>query len=313
MRTEGTGKMMTSEKRTVGDYEITASFPIGGREILLGINSGNPGEKYACLYAVCDGLFERYSDMAVSDSYLEIVEEFGKRIQAEANKTLEQIQSFGFDCTPLTADSCIPDGAGKSIEGKAVVRRVDSLYPEFQRADRQIYLVTGGFGAAANARGSAVFGINLSTCAEERLERREILGEIKPECLPEWAASKAKLLSHCVENKRVFLYGNHRFCPYRGLQAFEMAMAYITRNSRSDPALGIAAGDYPYTKEAYTPDDFYKAANAEKCDLFVCLDNGRLYLPAENELFLWTGDIGKPDREYTKEAQPKQKEKGQER
>ena len=62
---------------------------------------------------------------------------------------------------------------------------------EYQTADRQLVLVRGGFGASANARGSAVFVVNLYNGRESRFERRDVLGEVKPEHIPHWALEKA--------------------------------------------------------------------------------------------------------------------------
>ena len=51
--------------------------------------------------------------------------------------------------------------------------------------------INGGFGAAANARGSAVYATNLYSGKESRYERRDVLGEIKPEHIPHWAMEGA--------------------------------------------------------------------------------------------------------------------------
>lgn len=52
-------------------------------------------------------------------------------------------------------------------------------------------LVTDGFGASANARGSAVFVVNLYNGKERRFECRDVLGEVKPAHIPHWALEKA--------------------------------------------------------------------------------------------------------------------------
>ena len=61
--------------------------------------------------------------------------------------------------------------------------------------------VTGGFGASANSRGSAVFCTNLHTGKSTRYERMDVMGEVKPERLPEWAKEKAQELLHKKRNK----------------------------------------------------------------------------------------------------------------
>ena len=83
-------------------------------------------------------------------------------------------------------------GGEKIICRKRIAIDPNVLKPEYRRADRQLYLVTGGFGASANCRGSAVFCTNLHTGKTTRYERMNVIGEVKPECMPEWAKQKVK-------------------------------------------------------------------------------------------------------------------------
>ena len=75
------------------------------------------------------------------------------------------------------------------------------------------YLVTGGFGASANSRGSAVFCTNLYDGKPTRYERMDVMGEVKTECMPHWAVNKATVLKHIQGNKLIFEYGGKHFCP----------------------------------------------------------------------------------------------------
>lgn len=59
--------------------------------------------------------------------------------------------------TVIAEADCIPDHYKNDINGKVIAINPAVLKPEYRRADRQLYLVTGGFGASANSRGSAVF------------------------------------------------------------------------------------------------------------------------------------------------------------
>ena len=70
----------------------------------------------------------------------------------------------------------------------------ETLRPEYQTADNQILLVTGGFGASPNARGSAVFVQNLYSGKQYRVERIDVLGVVKPEHVPAWAMESAAKL-----------------------------------------------------------------------------------------------------------------------
>ena len=70
-----------------------------------------------------------------------------------------------------------------------------------EKPDRQLFLVTGGFGASANARGSAVFCKNLYDGKNTRYERMDVLGEVKPERMPDWAKEKAAAFSRTIQGK----------------------------------------------------------------------------------------------------------------
>ena len=61
--------------------------------------------------------------------------------------------------------------------------------------------VTGGFGASANSRGSAVFCTNLHTGKNTRFERMDVMGEVKPECMPDWAKEKIAAMSRSHKEK----------------------------------------------------------------------------------------------------------------
>lgn len=77
---------------------------------------------------------------------------------------------------------------GDDIANKVVAINPASLRYEYQRADCQLILVTGESGARSNPRGTAVYGVNVFTGRRSgRWRRGDILGEVRPECLPQWA------------------------------------------------------------------------------------------------------------------------------
>lgn len=54
----------------------------------------------------------------------------------------------------------------------------------------------------------------------------------------------------------------------------------------TDPELGFSA--YPERQKfQYVYADFYKAATDKTCDIFRCEENGRIYVPASRELFIY--------------------------
>lgn len=182
---------MVTEKRMAGDYEIIHAVQIGDNEVVVGENPKNiNGQKYMVANCQTNELFARYAEALVSDDYPEIMKIFGQRITAQAEKVKNELLCENVGTTPITADKCVLDSHYKCIEGKVIVIRAKVLRQEYQVSTRQIQLCTGGFGAQANSRGSACFCTNLYNGKESRFERRDVLGELKPEFMPEWAKEK---------------------------------------------------------------------------------------------------------------------------
>lgn len=61
--------------------------------------------------------------------------------------------------------------------------------------------MTGGFGASANARGSAVFCRNLYDGKDTCYERMDVLGEVKTDRMPDWAKEKATAIGRKHKTK----------------------------------------------------------------------------------------------------------------
>lgn len=193
---------MSDEKRKIGEYTVLSAVNVGEKEIILASNEqSTDGEKYLCGFVERNDLFELCSECMVSDDYIEIVHLFGSRVANEAELFREQVEKLDIPVAVITEADCIPDHYTKDINGKIIAIDPKVLKPEFRRTDRQLYLVTGGFGASANSRGSAVFCTNLHTGESTRYERMDIMGEVKPECMPDWAKEKAQELSRSKRHK----------------------------------------------------------------------------------------------------------------
>ena len=197
---------MDQEKRMAGDYTIIASLRVGDREVIIGEDkNAAKGEKFMCGMGQRTDLFVLYEDCMVSDDYLEIAELFGKRINGQVEKTRDefsQLSQPGIDDTPLTKADCEPVSYADSILDKVIVIKAEVLRPEYQRATRQLKLCRGGFGAYGNSRGSACYCTDLMTGKESRFERRDVLGTISPDKLPQWAKDGlAKALAAEKEKK----------------------------------------------------------------------------------------------------------------
>ena len=179
------------EKRMAGDYEIFQAISVGIVEIVMGEDpKAEPEERFMCAVCTTNDLFAQYSDVCVSADYAEILELYGQRIASEAEKLMNEvaeIRNRGIDDRAVTDAGFIPLTYEDDLNGKVVVLKPDVLKKEYQRATRQYQLVTGGFGASPNSRGSACFCTNLYSGKRDRFERWDVLGVVDREDLPDWA------------------------------------------------------------------------------------------------------------------------------
>lgn len=171
---------MKSEKRMVGDYTVLCAVNIGSREIILAENEQDKnGERFLCCYGERNDIFQRYSECAVGDDYIDAALFFAERIKQDTERFREEVEKLDIPVTVITQADCIPDHYKNDINGKVIAINPAVLKPEYRRADRQLYLVTGGFGASANSRGSAVFCKNLYDGKPTRYERMDGLSVVQ--------------------------------------------------------------------------------------------------------------------------------------
>lgn len=193
---------MNSAKRMAGDFEITAALHIGEKEIVMGENLSDNKQPFMVAYCDRNELFAQYYDVLTSPDYTEIVKIFGERISAQADRVREANESIDVPNAVITKENCFPNNYSKSINGKVIAINPDTLRNEYRRAERQLYLVTGGFGAEANSRGSAVLCKNIYDGKDTRFERRDVLGEVKPDRLPDWAKEAIRKLPEKEKQKK---------------------------------------------------------------------------------------------------------------
>ncbi len=180
------------EKRMAGDYEIIHAFHIGDKEIVIGENVNAPGnERYMCAFCEKNEILGLYSDLWVSDDFCEIAKLYADRLSEQAEKTraaLFKPKFQGIDTTPLTKADCSPIFSNDDLNGKIVVIKQEVLRQEYRRATNQIKLCTGGFGASPNSRGSACYCVDLYSRTTSRYERQDVMGTLREDQLPKWAA-----------------------------------------------------------------------------------------------------------------------------
>ncbi len=180
------------EKRMAGDYEIIHAFHIGDKEIVIGENVNAPGdERYMCAFCEKNEILGLYSDLWVSDDFCEIAKLYADRLSEQAEKTRAALftpKFQGIDTTPLTKTDCSPISYKDDLNGKIVVIKQEVLRQEYRRATNQIKLCTGGFGASPNSRGSACYCVDLYSRTTSRYERQDVMGTLREDQLPKWAA-----------------------------------------------------------------------------------------------------------------------------
>lgn len=177
-----------SGKRMAENYEITQSMKVGDREVVFGIDEKNT-MPYFCAFYERNDIMGAYSECMVGDDYLEITELFSDRIKEQCVKTRMEQTKVTVPREIITKNMCFPM-KDEDLVGKIMAVRAEILRPEYRTADNQLILITGGHGAKENSRGSACFYKNIYSGESGRWERYDLQGEVKPECLPQWAKEK---------------------------------------------------------------------------------------------------------------------------
>lgn len=197
--------MLSDEKRMIGDtnYEVKHSIRLGDSELIIAEDMKAPDSMFYFVGNLKDnGIIGEYSNCIVSSDYLETIQEFSNRINAQSEKVKERISNADFQAAPITIEQCYPDDYHKSIDGKLVAIRANVFLPEYRRGDFQLVLVNGGFGAAANSRGSAVYCYHLNDGSKTRFERRDVLGEVKSEYLQDWTKEKFSEIQKAITSEK---------------------------------------------------------------------------------------------------------------
>lgn len=306
--------MSKKDIRKIEEYEVTNSFKIANKELVMGEDMKNKdGNHYMTCYVGNNGFFEYYDEAVVSNNYLEIVEEFANRVKSEVSRVSELMKAENQPLNLITADMCSRDCFAENLEDKILVVKADVLLPEYRTDTHQIIRCTGGNGANPNAMGNAVFCYQPFNKSDHRFERYEILGELKPEFYPEWLVDVLQC-EQAMKNPNTFQYGEYHFLPVGKLPKNEpiyRTSQYCHSDKNIRMWTELYEGVYGKAKTIYSHKDFYEASRNSKCDVFKCLENRKLYLPAENELFEYTGKFIKHKEPEKTAQQPKKKNKSQ--
>ena len=176
---------MQNEKRMIENFEIIHALQIGAREVVVGVS---PEQEFMCCFCTQDGMREYYAEAMASDDYLEIMELYADRLKGQVAALQAQRKTLHIPLELLGREHCFPLNDSDDITGKVVAVKPSSLRYEYRRVDCQLILVTNGSGARGYSRGTSVYGVNVFTGRRDgRWERRDVLGEVRPECMPQWA------------------------------------------------------------------------------------------------------------------------------
>lgn len=192
-----------TEKRIIAGtgYEVIQEIHIGDKEILV---AEKPNELRNGRYLIVDYIEKfplcEYCNCEASNDYLEIMQEYTKRLSRQIEVVRSGIAPADFQVEVIAADKCYLLEHDQNIEGKVVAVKAEALRREYQRGDRQLILVTGGFGAQGCASGNAVYCYQLYNGKNARYERYDILGEIKQ--LPQWAEKRLEMIKTANEAER---------------------------------------------------------------------------------------------------------------
>lgn len=188
---------MNEEKRMAGSYEILHAIHVGDKEVLFGEDKGSADMRYMVCYCNRNNPLgmEDFTNAEGSGDFLEIITEFIDRVRLQLEAVKAERDKITIPLEPFTREQCSPVSGDTEIENAVAVIKPESLRPEYQTQDKQLVLVTGGFGARGNARGRAVYTTNLYSGKNSRWNREDILGTLAPEQMPAWAKDKLTLIA----------------------------------------------------------------------------------------------------------------------
>lgn len=90
---------------------------------------------------------------------------------------------------PLTDEDCTPVDLGQDVKGKVAAVKLECLSPACRTAEHQLVLMSG-----LKKYGGAVSCVNLYSGKRVRWKLNELMGEVKPERLPDWAQDRRSVL-----------------------------------------------------------------------------------------------------------------------
>jgi len=302
---EETGK---SGAKEMGGYEEKLCIKLAGQFVIF---AEHPTEEAAYLsgyvkHGVC-------YDHEIFADYVEAMRDFTNKLDELVNELETERNVFGLAAYPLTTGFCLQESYNDDFTGKLIIVRASELSPEYRSAEHQLVLCSHGNGARPDAIGTSVFGTELHSGKTVCFGRHQIEGVADPEKLPSWAARKFALHEKLNE-PGVFNFGGYHFKPYRKYNESEMSADKTISDSTfrrmgSDFGLGLSSYDWKQNGVDYSHANFYAASGESNADIFMCIENGKLYIPAENEIFVYREAPQKTQKKTAPNRKPTLKQK----
>ena len=184
-----------SDKRVFDGYEEIAAIQVNRRLVFLGENKAAEHQYMVAEFTWNNPFGALDSRFAgVTSDYVEDLDKFSGLTEYNINVVKSGFEhrknQYGVEPLTLTTADCVPKGLADDLEGKLIVIKPEALSPEYRRADYQLRICTGGFGAMPKASGRAVFCTDLFNGKDGRFEREDVLGVADLGKMPQWAVDK---------------------------------------------------------------------------------------------------------------------------
>ena len=188
---------INNEIITINGYTVIHSFFVGEKNVIVAENLKEEN-RYLCAYLEENELFSQFTDCALSNDYLEIMELYCDRTKEQVENC--KAQSLG-DKAVITPEMCRALRDGETYKGKVVALKTESLRREYGNAENQLFYAVSGNGLNPNGLGTKIYGYNLATKAHHYFRNYDVLGVVDKDKLPEWAKPKLAEIKKEIKEK----------------------------------------------------------------------------------------------------------------
>ena len=114
----------------------------------------------------------------------------------------DDIRKMYAELNLFSGEHIVQSDEPQDYTNKLLILRDTSLKEEYRTPENQLFFATGGFGCSPTASGRKVFGHFLSDGEKAEFRRRDFIGEIADEHIPDWAREKLAAMSEDNEQSQ---------------------------------------------------------------------------------------------------------------